>query len=351
MRSKFLASVAAATLSIFSLSGIAAHAETFTLQGSSATGLTGVSPFAMALSPTTDRVFYSGGMSGWSMATCTVGGTCAGATLPFGFGTDYTQVTLKDGSQRAYFIEPSPSVKTISTAPVSYDAAGQPQLGAKTSLGISSPAGQKAWGVPDSVVLPDGRVRLYWVAMPDGNVASKTQPTSKQLKCLSKKLSKARIKAISSGAKLSAKDKKALKTCKINASLLGSGSTSGSGANEVILSATSTDTTGTSFVQDAGYRFTGGYVDSAIIQADAGKWIALVSTGPGAPPQRLYAATSTDGLTWKVNTKALTGTNVNSLDPTAVKTGANTWRVYYSQSPASDPFSNQTVVVGNLTLK
>ncbi len=349
MRSKFLASIAAATLSILSMSSIAAHAETFTLQGASSTGLAGVSPFAMPISPTTDRVFYSGGMSGWSMATCTVGGTCNGSTLPFGFGTDYTQVTLQDGSQRAYFIEPSQSVKTITTAPVSYDAAGQPQLGAATSLGISSPAGQKAWGVPDSVVLPDGRVRLYWVAMPDGNIASKTQPTTKQLKCLSKKLSKARVKAISRGAKISAKDKKALKTCKINLSSLSSGS--GAGANEVILSATSTDATGTSFVQDAGFRFTGGYVDSAIIQADAGNWVALVSTGPGAPPQRLYAATSTDGLTWEVNTKALTGTNVNSLDPTAVKTGTNTWRVYYSQSPASDPFSNHKVVVGNLTLK
>jgi len=347
MKSKFLASVVVATLSIFPLSFAAAHAETFSLQGSSPTGLTGVSPFAMALSPTTDRVFYSGGMSGWSMATCTVGGTCAGATLPFGFGTDYTQVTLRDGSQRAYFIEPSPSVKTISTAPVSYDAAGQPQLGATTSLGISSPPGQKAWGVPDSVVLPDGRVRLYWVAMPDGNVASKFQPTSKQLKCLAKNLSKSQIKALSKGGKPSIKEKKVLKSCKVNLSALGSGG----GANEVILSATSTDSTGTSFVQDPGYRFTGGYVDSAIIQADAGKWIALVSTGPGAPPQRLYAATSADGLTWKVNAQALTATNVNSLDPTAVKTGANTWRVYYSQSPASDPFSNQTVVVGNLALR
>jgi hypothetical protein len=250
---------------------------------------------------------------------------------------------------RAYFIQPNAGGKSLATASVTYDAAGNPQLGATTNLGISSPAGQRAWGVPDSVVMPDGKVRLYWVAMPtESQPAKAAGPTKKQLTCLAKQLNKKRVAAISNGAKLNAKDKKALKKCKIPVTLL---SVSGVGTNEVILSATSTDATGTSFVQDPGYRFTGGYVDSDIIQANAGNWIALVATGPGAPPQRLFAATSTDGLNWTVDKKALTSTGVNSLDPTAIQTGPNSWRVYYSQSPAGDPFNDHRIVVGNLTRK
>jgi hypothetical protein len=170
-----------------------------------------------------------------------------------------------------------------------------------------------------------------------------------QLKCLGKALGKKRIAVIANGGSLTAKDKKALKKCKVPASILAGTTTSRSG--EAIVSATSTDSSGTQFTPDAGYRFTGGYVDSDIIQATDGNWIALVSTGPGTPPQRLYSATSTDGLTWSVNNNALTPTSVNSLDPSAVPTGPNSWRVYYSVSPAADPFNNHRVVVGTLTRK
>lgn len=327
-----------------------AAADSFSLQGDKDTGLLGVSPFAMNVSGTTDRVFYSGGPSGggWSMSLCSPAGNCTGTTLPMGFGTDYTQVTLADGSMRAYFIQPSAGAKSIATASVTYDSAGTPQLGPVTDLGISSPAGQKAWGVPDSVVMPDGKVRLYWVSMPTGAVKPTSGPTNAQLKCLGKSLGKKRVQAIGKGAKLTAKDKKAIKKCKIPLNAL---SGSAAGTSEVILSATSTDASGTTFVQDPGYRFTGGYVDSDVIQAVTGDWLALVSTGPGTPPQRLYAATSKDGLTWSVDTKALTSTSANSLDPTAVQTGTNSWRVYYSQSPPSDPFSNHKIVVGTLTRK
>ena len=329
-----------------------AAADSFVLQGDQNTGLLGVSPFAMNVSGTTDRVFYSGGPNGggWSMSLCSPAGNCTGTALPISFGTDYTQVTLNDGSMRAYFIQPSPGSKSIATASVTYDAAGIPQLGAATELGISSPPGQRAWGVPDSVVLPDGRVRLYWVggSLDAGAASTSSGVTKKQMLCLGKQLGKKRVAALANGAKPNAKDKKALKKCKIPSSSLGS---SGGGAGEVILSATSTDTSGTTFVQDPGYRFTGGYVDSDIIQASTGNWIALVSTGPGSPPQRLYAATSADGLTWNVDTKPLTSSSVNSLDPTAVQTGANTWRVYYAVSPASDPFNDHRIVVGTLTRK
>lgn len=328
-----------------------AFADSFTLQGDKDTGLLGVSPFAMNVSGTTDRVFYSGGLNagGWSLSLCSPAGNCTGTPLPFGFGTDYTQVTLADGSMRAYFIQPSAGSKSIATASVTYNTAGVPQLGSTTNLGITSPPEQRAWGVPDSVVLPDGRVRLYWVSLPTEPVAVTSGPSNVQLKCLAKAIGKKRVAVISNGANLTAKDKKALKKCKIPTSLLAGASISRSG--EVIVSATSTDASGTQFTPDAGYRFTGGYVDSDIIQAIDGNWIALVSTGPGTPPQRLYSATSTDGLTWSVDEQSLTSNSVNSLDPTAVSTGSNSWRVYYSVSPAADPFNNHRVVVGTLTRK
>jgi len=335
-------------------------ADSFVLQGDQDTGLLGVSPFAMNVSGTTDRVFYSGGPTGggWSMSLCSPAGSCTGTALPFGFGTDYTQVTLNDGSMRAYFVQPGAGgSKSIATASVTYDATGTPQLGATTDLGISSAPEERAWGVPDSVVLSDGRVRLYWVGgSQDAGASKPTVVSKKKMLCLGKKLGKKRVAALSNGAKPNAQDKKALKRCKVPSSIL---SASRGSADEVILSTTSTDASGTTFVQDPGYRFTGGYVDSDIIQVSEGNWIALVSTGPGAPPQRLYAATSTDGLTWNVETKPLTSSRVNSLDPTAVQTGANTWRVYYSispvvsltASPAAEPSNDYRIVVGNLTRK
>jgi hypothetical protein len=348
---KKVALTAIATLAIATVQISPAHADSFTLQGASDTGLLGVSPFAMNISESTDRVFYSGGLSGggWSMSLCPIAGNCTGAPLPFGFGTDYTQVTLANGSMRAYFIQPSAGSKSIATASVTYNSAGIPQLGPTTTLGFSSPPGQNAWGVPDSVVLPDGRVRLYWVSMPTEPMAPAARPSRAQLTCLAKAVGKKRVAAIGNGASLTSKDKKALKKCKISQSLLSAATSPRSG--EVIVSATSTDSSGTQFIQDAGYRFTGGYVDSDIIQAINGNWIALVSTGPGSPPQKLYAATSTDGLMWTLDKTPLTGNSANSLDPSAIHTGPSTWRVYYSQSPASDPFNNHKVVVGTLTRK
>lgn len=350
MFKKALAAVAALVISAVTMSP--AFADSYTLQGDKDTGLIGVSPFAMNVSGSTDRVFYSGGLNGggWSMSLCPTSGNCTGAPLPFGFGTDYTQVTLTNGSMRAYFIQPTAGAKSIATASVTYNSAGIPQLGPTTNLGFTSTPEQKEWGVPDSVVLPDGRVRLYWVTKPTEPVVAPTSgPTKAQFTCLAKVLGKKRVQVITNGATLTAKDKKALKKCKISQSLLSNSTSSGSG--EAIVSATSTDASGTQFVLDSGYRFTGGYVDSDVIQAIDGNWIALVSTGPGTPPQRLYAATSKDGLTWSVDNNALTPTTVNSLDPSAIPTGSNTWRVYYSVSPAADPFNNHKVVVGTLTRK
>lgn len=321
-----------------------AHAANFDLSSGQQTGMSGVSPFAMSIDSTTDRVFHSAGdAGGWLMSTCTVGGTCTDASLPFEFGSDYTQVTLPDGSQRAYFVIPeADGSKEIATAPVTYSG-GVPTLGSTTRLGFKASAEQRAWGVPDSVVTPDGRVRLYWV---DEGQASGFQPTSTQQQCLVKALGRKGVSQLASGKKVTSKGKKAMKKCGIPASAI---SGRGSRANEVLVSATSTDATGTAFTKDPGYRTTGGYVDSDVIQAKSGDWIMLLSTGPGEPPQRLFAATSKDGLAWTIGKKPLTPASFNALDPTAVPTGPNSWRVYYAQSPKKSPFSNHRIVVGELT--
>lgn len=345
MRASLLTASVAAALVLGTTAPAAA--DSFSLSAGQQTSLKGVSPFADPTGDGRDRVFYGpSDPGGWAMALCSRASCSNPQRLPVEFGNDLTAVTLVDGTQRAYFVTPGQTTKTLSTAPLTFDAAGTPQLGAITDLGISSPAGQRAWGVPDSVLLPDGRVRLYWVTMPTDGSTNPSSPTQKQLRCLAKALGKKRVQAIGAGATPKAKDKKAMKKCKVNPSLLAGARTSRS--TEVIVSATSTDASGTSFAQDPGYRFTGGYVDSEIVQAEDGNWIALLSTGPGDPPQRLFAATSKDGLSWAVDNAPLTPASVNALDPTAVANGDGTWRVYWSESPAATPFENHTIVVGSL---
>lgn len=323
----------------------AATAEQFDLSGVGETGMSGVSPFAMSIDASTDRVFHSAGEAGgWLMSTCAIGGTCTDVSLPMEFGTDYTQVTLADGSQRAYFVLPEPDgSKELATAAVTY-ANGVPTLGPTTRLGITATAQQRAWGVPDSVVTPEGLVRLYWVDEGQGQ-SSGFEPTRAQQKCLVKAVGRKQLMKLSSAKSVTSKVKKAMKKCGIPKSAIGS---RGNRSNEVIVSATSTDATGLSFVRDPGYRTTGGFVDSDVISAKNGAWVMLLSTGPGEPPQRLFAATSNDGLTWSVDDKPLTPASVNALDPTAIQLSANTWRVYYAQSPKATPFSDHRLMVGTL---
>lgn len=347
MRKLILASLAGAlSLTIT----VPAYADSFTLKDASTTSMGGVSPFAMSVNATTDRVFHSAGeQGGWVVSTCTVGGPCTDQPLGVDFGVDYTQVTLSDGSQRAYFVIPDPSGKEIATAPVTY-VGNTPQLGTVTRLGIKASAQERAWGVPDSVVTPDGRVRLYWVesGQGSGSAPSGFSPTPDQQRCLVNSLGAKRVQQFAQGTKVTGKAKKALRKCSVPLSAIGS--QKGIGASgEVIASATSTDASGTSFVRDAGYRTTGGYVDSAVIQAKTGDWVMLLSTGPGKPPQQLFAATSADGLSWKIDAQPLTSSNVNSLDPTAIQTSPNSWRVYFSQSPKATPFSGHRIYVGTLT--
>ena len=77
------------------------------------------------------------------------------------FIQDLTIVTTNEGIRRAYYVEvePNSGQHEIFTALISEDGLS---LSEATSTGISN-NDDEAWGVPDSVILPDGRIRIYWV--------------------------------------------------------------------------------------------------------------------------------------------------------------------------------------------
>ena len=274
---RIIASAAGVALvsTVFAVSATAAQDPTGSLGTPTALGLDGASPHADLLADGTVRLYFpSVQTGGTAIAQCTLVGNCqiVGSIDRI---ADLTDVVLTNGSRRAYFVELDPSTqqKTIYTALLSADGLA---LGDRSSLGISS-GGAMAWGVPDAVLLPEGRVRVYWVEpSPQGGMAT-----------------------------------------------------------EVVVSATSTDASGTAFVRDAGYRTTGGLVDFEVLRAESGNWLAIMSTSPEDPknPQRLLLASSDDGLTWRVNPKSLTPNSMSYLDPTGVPTGKDTFLIYYAKAP------------------
>ena len=191
--------------------------------------------------------------------------------------SDLTVVTSGDGIRRGYYVQRDfdTDEAEIYSAKISGDGL---TLTDPFATGITD-GGSMAWGVPDAVRLPDGRVRLYWVEDPPAG---------------------------------------------------------GKEHKEWIVSATSDDITGTRFIRDPGQRTTGGYVDFEVLQAKAGDWIAVVSTTPPArpehPPQGIHVGTSKDGLDWTIDTDNLAPTNKSYLDPTGVAIGANQWQLVMAES-------------------
>ena len=188
---------------------------------------------------------------------------------------DLTVVTTVNGARRGYYVKSEPNFgeKEIFAADISDDGL---ILSNSTATGFSS-QGSKAWGVPDAVRIPDGRIRIYWVEDPQAGVR----------------------------------------------------------ADEVIVSATSSDSSGTSFVRDAGQRTTGGYVDFEVLRAKKGDWVAVMSTTPATipdSPQGIHVATSTDGLSWDVLPDNLAPTTKSYLDPTGIAIGPNQWQLVMSES-------------------
>lgn len=188
--------------------------------------------------------------------------------------SDVTVVETPAGERRAYFVEfdPQANDKMIYTGLISDDGL---TIIDRSSLGFSS-AGMMAWGVPDSVVTPDGLVRLFWVEAGDGR------------------------------------------------------------ASERLVSATSTDGTGTEFVRDEGFRATGGYVDFEVLQALDGDWVAVMSTSPeNLPndPQAIHVGFSDDGLEWDIDPTPISPLDMSYLDPTGVPTADGNWLIVMAVAP------------------
>ena len=197
--------------------------------------------------------------------------------------SDLTIVTLVDGTKKAYYVDRGNIIGgEIYGAEISRDGV---TLSNAFKTNIANNTSKRAWGVPDSVVLPDGRVRIYWVDDLDPDTS----------------------------------------------------------ADEVIRSATSTDTSGTSFTIDDGQRVVGGYVDFEVLRAETNNWVAIMSSTPATIPdkrQGIFMATSKDGLIWDVDPNDIAPSNsLSYLDPTGVEYfsvngNRNQWRIVLSSSPS-----------------
>ncbi len=178
----------------------------------------GVSPHLEVVNSTTLRLFYSSlSANGLAVDLCDYDLNCTrqGAIERI---QDLTIVETTSGTRRGYFVEFNPNTKSkeIMTAIFSEDGLSYTN---QISLGISD-GGSIAWGVPDAVVIPDGRIRIYWVDE-------------------------------SSGMR-----------------------------GEKIVSATSETPEGISFTKDPGYRFENGYVDFEVLVAEENNWKAIFSLSP-----------------------------------------------------------------------
>ena len=219
----------------------------------------GVSPHMEIVNQTTLRLFYSSmEAGGLAVDLCDYDLNCTrqGAVERI---QDLTIVETVDGIRRGYFVELNPNTKSkeIMTAVFSEDGLSYSD---KISLGISD-GGNMAWGVPDAVIIPDGRVRIYWVDEAAGM------------------------------------------------------------AGEKILSTTSKTTQGIDFVKDDGYRLENGYVDFEVLKAEENDWEAVFSFSPERlpkTPQSIFYGTSKDGLDWEFTGIPISPLDMSYLDPTGV---------------------------------
>jgi hypothetical protein len=255
-------------------------------------GLSGVSPFVERLSTGIDRVWRSGGLNGSEVSDCTDAGVCTTVTLGTRFGSDVSILSLADGSRRAYFVEivQGTSNKQVYSAPCS--TAECLSIGTKVATSSEMVGPQNAaWGVPDPVLLPDGRVRIYIVESPvDGS-------------CLEK------------------------------------------------IASYISDSSGVTFTKESGWRLEGGFVDTEVLRAKTGDWLMITSNGPGCgTQQRLFITTSTDGLTWSTPI-ALTDTSKSRLDPTGFEISTDVFRIYFAASASTKCGGDCVYTIARATLK
>jgi len=74
-------------------------------------------------------------------------------------GSDPTLIRLDDDTYRMYYVDRRQNPELIWTATSINGLNWQRE----SSTGIGNFTRSQAWGVPDSIELPDGRIRLYWV--------------------------------------------------------------------------------------------------------------------------------------------------------------------------------------------
>ncbi len=211
------------------------------------------------------------------------------------FITDLTLVETADGERRGYFVEMNPNTMEsgIFTAIFSDDGLSYSD---KTPLGITAREDEVAWGVPDTVVMQNGLVRIYWVYTEDNF------------------------------------------------------------SPEKIASATSKTSKGVEFTIDSGYRVDNGYVDFEVLKAEEGDWRAIMSFTPHYLPdipQSLFYATSKDGLDWEFSKERITEKDFSYLDPTGIPIDDKTYLIVMSgeTNEMADPMLNPNYQLFTAELK
>ncbi len=267
------------------LAALALSAPTWSLTADSGTRLPdGVSTETVVVDGTVHAwVTTMHGMLAYTSSDGVSFSPVAGTTPP---GADAAVVPFA-GGWRMYFTQQLPTGKVVESAVSSDLVDWSVEPGVRLDLGTS-----RATGVPDAVVLPDGRVRLYFVW-------------------------------------------------------------SDSSSPERIDSAVSSD--GLAFTRERGDRLTGGYVDPAVVRSTDGSWLMVCSTSPGQK-QRLFTAVSADGLAWKVAPKPLLDrANANVFDPTLAPLPGGRYRVYFSVAAAGQalngPYHVESGVLSSATAK
>ena len=206
-------------------------------------------------------------------------------------GADYSLLQAPDGSWRLYYVDfqqiggatpgQPPDPSKVLKTVKVSTAGGLDAFAPGQPTGIGQTEPGPAWGVPDTYTLPDGRTAMLYVEMGD--------------------------------------------------------------RDENIALATSID--GVTFTVEPTPAFTGGYVDPYVVQLDDGSYVALLSTTPGRPPQRLHLATSDDGVTWSVDDEPfLVDERIGYLDPAAVRIGPDEWLLVISTAEG-DPIGGMHELV------
>ena len=259
--------------------------------------ISGVSPEAALLDDGSVRLYVTGGMQGMTLYKAGDGLTFTEETASLPLGADPTLIRLGDGTYRMYYNDRD----TIKTA-TSPDGLTWTE---ETSTGISNTNNNGAWGVPDSVELPDGRIRLYWVDTP-----IYVNPPN---------------------------------------------------GYEVVKSAVSTD--GVTFTEENGYRTEdtdgeGGWADPHVLLAEEGNWVGLFSFIPPFTeenpnvPMTLHVGTSLDGLTWSIESEPIiTVTGGHVGDPASYPLGDGSYRVYHVATSELNPPHDYFITSGILRPK